>query len=302
MASPISVVINTLNEEKGIKKAIEALDWADEVIVVDDGSSDLTFEILAGLSRQNRKLKIFKHKGTGYVEPARNLAISKASNDWILILDVDEELPVSLRERLVEIASKMEQVSFVRIPRRNFIFGHFMQASMWWPDYNIRFFKKGMVSWTDRIHRPPVTLGEGIDLSAEERYAIIHHNYETITQFLVRMDRYASIQAAELKREGYLFAWRDIIEKPLNEFLSRFFAGGGYKDGIHGLALSFLQAFSFLIMYLKIWEMEKFKEGNVSLADIETEKDKAGRTINYWIREIGYSGSFIKRFLKRIRS
>lgn len=292
----ISVVINTLNAEENIKRAINSVKWADEIVVCDMHSEDRTVEIAKKLGA-----KVCFHKKEDFVEPARNFAVSKATNDWIFIIDPDEEVPESLTERLVQIASKMEQIDYVRIPRKNLIFGHFMQASMWWPDLNIRFFKKGKVKWTDKIHRPPEVQGEGLDLPASEEYAIIHNNYETVSKFLERMDRYSGIQAEELIKEGYKFNWKDLFEKPLGEFLSRFFAGQGYKDGLHGLALSFLQAFSFLIVYLKVWELGKFSEQEIDLKELETQKNKSGESINYWVNHSLRSGNFFKRFFKKIK-
>lgn len=302
MKQKISVIINTLNEEKNVRKAIESLDWADEIIIVDDGSTDDTLEILTKLKIGNGRLTIFKHQSEGFVEPARNFAISKASNKWILILDADEEIVETLAKKLQEIAEKMHQIDFVKIPRKNLIFGHFMRYSGWWPDYNIRFFKKDSVKWSDRIHRPPQTSGQGLDLSPDEKYAIVHHSYETISQFLERMSRYTTIQAQELKKEGYKFDWKDLFEKPLCEFLSRFFANEGYKDGLHGLNLSLLQAVSFLVVYLKLWEMDKFKEQDMDLIELESQKDKYGQSIDYWFKNSGQSGNFFKRIFKKIRS
>lgn len=296
MVSQISVVINTFNEEKNIKKTIESLNWAEEIVVVDDGSTDRTYEIIAKLKREKPNLRIFRHRSAGYVEPARNFAISKASNEWILILDADEVLPESLVKRLAEITAEMKRIDFVRIPRKNLIFGYWMQASMWWPDYNVRFFKKGKVTWLNKIHRPPETTGESLDLPAEEKYAIIHQNYVTISQFLARMDRYTTIQARELKQEGYKFEWKDLFEKPLSEFLSRFFANSGYKDGIHGLALSFLQAYSFLVVYLKLWEIDKFRKEDIDLLNLENQKNRSAEAINYWMKKTGHQGNFFKKF------
>lgn len=302
MKQKISVIINTLNEEKNIRRVVESLDFTDEIIVVDDGSTDETLNILTKLKTENDRLKIFKHKSAGFVEPARNFAILKASNEWILILDADEEITETLTKRLQEITNKMHQIDFVKIPRKNLIFGHFMRYSGWWPDYNIRFFKKGTVKWSDKIHSPPQTSGQGLDIPPDEKYAIVHHSYETISQFLERMSRYTTIQAQELGKEGYKFDWKDFFEKPLCEFLSRFFANEGYKDGLHGLALSLLQAFSFLVVYLKLWEMDKFKEQDIDLIELESQKDKYGQSIDYWFKNSGQSGNFFKRIFKKIRS
>src|SRR3989338_6180720 len=101
MAPKISVVINTLNEEQNIERAIKSVNWADELIVCDMYSEDKTVEIAKKLGA-----KIFFHKREDFVETARNFAVSKASNDWVLVLDPDEEVIDSLKERLIEISYK----------------------------------------------------------------------------------------------------------------------------------------------------------------------------------------------------
>lgn len=295
MPEKISAVINTLNEERNIRRAIDSIKWVDEIIVCDMHSDDQTIKIAKGLGA-----KIILHKRSRYVEPARNFAISKASGEWILILDADEQVPESLKERLLELANRMDQIDYVRIPRKNLIFGKWMQESQWWPDLNVRFFKKDKVSWGDKIHRPPKVSGLGLDLPAEEKLAIIHHNYQTISQFLERMNRYTDVQAEELKKEGYKFRWIDLFEKPLNEFLSRFFANNGYKDGLHGLAVSFLQSFSFLVLYLKLWEKTGFRQQDITLDQFDSERIKGAQSIEYWMKHSRSSSSF-KKFLQRFK-
>ncbi len=290
----ISVVINTLNEEENIKRAIDSVSWANEIVVCDMHSEDKTAEIAKKLGAE-----IVFHKREEYVERARNFAVSKASNEWILVLDPDEEIPATLAERLQQIAANTKQIDYVRIPRKNLIFGHLLKHTGWWPDYNIRFFKKDAVSWTDEIHRPPQVSGMGLDLEAEERYAIIHHSYVSISQFLERMDRYTTVQACELQKQGNKFTWQDLFEKPLNEFLSRFFALEGYKDGLHGLVLSSLQAFSFLIVSLKLWEMDKFKEQEITLEEVQKQKNESVYAVNYWLEKSKLGGSFLSKLFKR---
>lgn len=279
MAQKVSVVINTLNEENNIKRAIGSVGWADEVIVCDMNSTDNTREIA-----QKIGAKVVLHQRVDFVEPARNFAISKASSDWILILDADEEIPDSLAHKLQNIAKKMSQIDFVEIPRKNIIFGKWMKASMWWPDYQVRFFKKGKVLWNSQIHSKPKITGEGLKLAEREEEAIKHHNYQAVSQFLERMNRYTQIEAEELIKRGYKFSWKDLMEKPLNEFLARFFANKGYKDGLHGLALSFLQAVSFLAVYLKIWEKSGFREEKIDLSQFKFETKKAAESIDYWFK------------------
>lgn len=297
MIGKISVIINTYNEEKNIERAIKSVQWVDEILVCDMHSDDDTALIAKKLGAT-----VIFHKNLGYVEPARNFAISKASHEWILILDADEEIPESLAQRLKEMIQKPIVSTFVEIPRKNIIFGKWVKASMWWPDYNIRFFKTGNVTWSDKIHSRPKTQGQGIALPPEERWSITHYHYDSIFQYLDRMNRYTTIQAKELIKSGYSFAWKDLIYQPLNEFLSRFFANRGFEDGLHGLALSLLQAFSFLIVYLKVWEEGRFKEERLNLLELKEIKRYAGEDIDYWFKYNSLSKNPVKRILQKAKN
>lgn len=296
MSGKISVVINTFNEENCIARAVKSASWSDEVVVCDMYSEDKTAEI----AKKNGAKVVF-HERKKYVELVRNFNISQAKNGWVLILDPDEEVPDSLAEKLQAIAEK-DEASFVEIPRKNIIFGKWMKAAMWWPDYNIRFFKRGRVSYSGEIHRPPKTDGQGLKLPDDEKYALQHYHYISISQFLQRMDRYTSAQAEELQKEGYKFNWADLIAKPLSEFLGRYFANSGFKDGLHGLALSLLQSFSFLIVYLKVWEMEKFTQQDVSLSEVKNVNQKAGKEIGYWFKYSNLSSNPLINLAQRIRN
>ncbi len=274
----ISVVINTWNEEKNLPRALASVkDLAPEIVVVDMESSDSTQEIA-----KKAGAKVYSHKPTGYVEPARNFAINKALGPWILVLDADEEIPDSLAKQLKKLATK-PNADFYRLPRKNIIFGQWTRHSRWWPDYQIRFFKKGSVLWSEIIHSVPETHGVGWDLPAQERFAIVHYNYQSISQYLERMNRYSSIQAETKIRDGYKFNWRDLLTKPTNEFVSRFLAGEGYKDGVHGLALSLLQAFSEFILYLKVWEAEKFKVITLDASEVTNTLTDAEGELDHWL-------------------
>ncbi|HUV71511.1 MAG TPA: glycosyltransferase family 2 protein [Clostridia bacterium] len=263
----ISAVINTFNEEANLKRCLESVrDLVDEVVVVDMHSTDKTVAMAKKFGA-----KVFQHQYTRFVEPARNFALRQAQGDWILVIDADEELSSGLAEILKEIAAKNE-AGFVEIPRKNIIFGKWINHSRWWPDYLVRFFKKGKVNFSERIHSSPKTEGEGIKLEATEENALIHHNFQSISQFIERLNRYTDIQAEELLNSNQKFNWQDLIVKPADEFFSRFFAAEGYKDGLHGLALALLQSFSELVLYLKVWEKEGFKEEKIEAIDQEMEK------------------------------
>ncbi|OGM58424.1 hypothetical protein A2955_00010 [Candidatus Woesebacteria bacterium RIFCSPLOWO2_01_FULL_37_19] len=294
----ISVVINTLNEENNLPRALLSIEkFADEVVVVDMFSDDKTAQIAKKFGAI-----VYQHERTGYVEPARNYAISKATGDWVLVLDADEELQLSLRHKLVTLVSKSE-ADYYRLPRKNIIFGKWVKHSRWWPDYNIRFFKKGYVSWNEVIHSVPMTQGNGSDLEVKEENAIVHYHYESVEQYIERLNRYTTQHAKNLIKDGYKFDWSDLIRKPTNEFLSRYFQGEGYKDGLHGLALAGLQAFSDFVMYLKVWENEKFNEMHVDIEEVVSETKEAESDLHYWqsdalFKEVGGLKHRIKRKLK----
>lgn len=298
MSPTISVVINTLNEEANIKRAIQSVkDFADEIVVVDMESDDKTREIAKKLGA-----KIFSHKKTGYVEPARNFAISKAGSDWVFILDADEEVPPTLATEIKQ-RIKSSKVDYYRIPRKNIIFGRFIKHSRWWPDMNIRLFRKGFVSWNEIIHAVPLTQGVGGDFPEKEELAIIHYNYNSVEDYLMRMNRYTTHHAKIKVDEGYKFSWKDIVIKPMGEFLSRYFYGQGYKDGIHGLALSLLQAFSELSVYLKVWQLEKFKEEDLKLNEVISLLNDQEKDLHYWESNVTApeSGNLFKRIRGKLK-
>jgi len=276
----LSVVINTLNEADKLPLVVASVkNLADEIVVIDMESDDDTKEVAKKL-----RAKVFNHKRLSYVEPARNFAVSKATGDWILILDVDEEIPESLAKKIKEVLSA-SSADYYRIPRKNIIFGRWIKHTRWWPDYNIRLFKKGTVSWNEIIHKAPMTVGVGIDFDAKEDLAIIHNNYKNLDEYLEKMIRYTKVQSEHLHKNGYKFDWKDLIGKPMSEFLGRFFAGQGYKDGVHGLALSSLQAFSELVVYLRLWGMGGYEAEEISDREFKTILNKKMNEIRWWIRK-----------------
>lgn len=292
------MVINAQNVERDLPHALASVkDFADEIVVVDQDSSDKTFDIAERFGA-----KVFKHQKVSHVEVARNFAISKATNPWVLILDPDEEIPKDLAQKIVKIL-KNPAADFYRIPRKNIIFGKWIKYSRWWPDYNIRLFKKGFVSWNEIIHAVPMTQGVGGQFEEKESLAIIHHNYDSVEEYVERMNRYTSLHAKLMSEGGYKFTWRDLIKKPASEFLSRYFFGGGYKDGLHGLALAFLQAASELALYLKIWQIAKFKEENMGLRDVTSLMRDEEKEFHYWQNDAVYkeSGNIADRVKRKLK-
>lgn len=291
----LSVVITAWNEEKNLPRVASSVKkLADEIIVVDTESTDNTAEVAKKLG-----CKVFKHKNTGVVEPVRNYSISKAKGDWILVLDADEEVPADLAQKISEIVTQSE-ADYYRIPRKNIIFSRWIKSAHWWPDYVYRLFRKGSITWEDKIHSVPFTRGKGADLPLEENMAIVHHHYETISQYVERLNRYTDHQLKHIKEDGYNFSAKDLIEKPFAEFINQYFARQGYKDGVHGLALAGLQAFSELVLYLKLWQSTDFTTSEIDPNNINVIFSHKVKEYKWWLQESNINNApfWKKPFLK----
>lgn len=294
----LSVVINAQNVERDLPRALSSIkNLADEIVVIDQGSTDDTFKIAKEFGA-----KIYKHEPVKYVELTRNFAIGKATGDWILILDPDEEIGKELALEMKKVI-KENKTDYYRIPRKNIIFGKWIANTLWWPDYQTRLFKKGKVSWSEVIHSVPITMDKGGDFEAKEDLAIIHHNYRTVEEYLEKLNRYTSVQADFLVKDGYTFNWKDLIGKPFREFVARYFTGEGYKDGVHGLTLSLLQAFSELVVYTKVWQSTKFEKENVDLKSVVAEMRSKEKDLHYWQNDAIFrkTGKFTDRVKRKLR-
>jgi glycosyltransferase involved in cell wall biosynthesis len=255
--------------------------------VVDMQSTDESVKVAESFGA-----KVFSYRSMNFVEPARNYAISKATGKWIVLLDPDEYLSKSLKSELTGIVQRSD-VDFVKIPRKNIILGKWFRHSNWWPDYVVRFFKKNSVTWKKEIHSQPETKGNGITLIDSEKMAIRHLNYQSINQFVHRALRYSSIQAEELHKSQYKLKTSDFILKPIQEFNSRYFAAQGFKDGIHGLVFSVLQAFAIALIYIKLWEKEGASEKIISKDSFVSASQEAVYEYSYW-----FSKYFVQEYTK----
>ncbi len=277
---PLTVVINTKNAESTLAKALESVsDIATQIIVMDMKSDDKTRQIAEKFTKE-----VFKtEKDFDYVEPARNAALAKVDQAWVFILDADEELSNGLKEELADIIqNRAAEADCYFIPRRNIIFGKEMEGTGWWPDFQMRFFKKGQVEWSDKIHSVPEIHGKVIHLPADPNKAIIHHNFQKVDQFINRLNRYTSIEILSKEKS-------EVLSAPLamrmfkDEFLRRFFEQNGIDEGIHGLSLSLLQSSYQLVAALKLWEKKGFTttmgDQDATLSELRSfEKE-----LNYWI-------------------
>lgn len=297
--STISVVINVRNEAEDLKKCLKSVKgFANEIIVVDMQSSDGSLAVAKSYGA-----KVFSYKPMKFVEPARNFALSKATGKWILLLDPDEYVNKTLKKELLNI-TKRGDVDYVRIPRQNIIFGKWIKHSNCWPDYLIRFFKNGSVTWQKEIHSQPVTKGNGLTLLDSDQLAIKHNNYVCITDFISRAVRYSSIQADELNSQDYKLKISDFILKPIQEFNSRFFFAEGYKDGFHGLVFCLLQTFAIGLIYIRLWEKQGSQDKPILKDSFVSASQEANFEYDHWFVKFykqECSTNIFKRTLIRFR-
>lgn len=277
----ISVVISAFNEERSIERCLKSLKFADEIIVIDNSSTDKTGEIAKRYTD-----KIFTQKNNPLsIDIQKNFGFGKATNEWILSIDADEEVSKELSEEIKKVLnvkpSGMSNVNGFWIPRKNYIFGKWIENAGWYPDFQLRLFRKGKGKYTQKhVHEPLSVEGKTEKLSEH----IIHHNYESVLGFLSKTLIYAQNEADNLLEKKYEFSYFDAIKFPLSEFLNRYFARKGYKDGFHGLMLSLLMAFYHFVIFAFVWEKKGFSQYNNQefLRESENEFRKAGKEILYW--------------------
>jgi len=250
----ISVLINTLNEEKNLPYALRSVvPWADEIVVVDMYSEDRTVEIARSYGA-----KVFFYNRVDFVEPARAYAVEQSTGDWMLILDADELVPLPLARRLKNIALE-DKADVVIIPWLNYLIGAPLMASGWGPnqDKHARFFKRGMLETSSTIHSPftPKPQARVLELAYSPAEAVVHFNYVDIKQFIDKLNRYTSIEAKQaLERSETVSPVRAILEVML-EFINRYLRRGGYKDGWRGFYLAGLMAMYRWAVFAKLTEL-----------------------------------------------
>lgn len=275
MKSTLSVVISAYNEEKSLGRCLKSVhDLADEVIVVDNQSQDKTVEVAKKYTK-----KIYSAPNQLMLNTNKNLGFSKASGDWILNLDADEEVTLDLaKEILTRIRSNPSQNGFW-LKRKNFSFGKWIQHGLWWPDRQIRLFRRGLGQFPC-VHIHEYIKVDGVVGELVEPY--IHYNYETVRQYLTKIDRASTSEAITLSELNYQLMWHDAIRFPVSDFLKIYFAQGGYKDGLHGLVLSLFQAFYSFCTFAKYWEMKKFETLDIPLKSVSSELKQQKKEIQYW--------------------
>lgn len=294
----ISVVISAYNEETTIEDCLKSVQsFADEIIFVDNTSFDKT----AKIAKQFTDKIFIEANDPVMLNRNKNFGFSKATGDWILSLDADERIT---KELSAEILSKIRDNRFsgYEIPRKNIIFGKWIKHSLWWPDYNLRLFRRGKGKFPQKhVHEKLKVDGAVARLESP----MIHYNYQTVSQFITKLNRtYTESETENFIKSGKSIAWYGAIRWPVADFVKTFFLQKGYKDGMHGLVLSLFQAFYSLVFFAKVWErQQKFKDLTPDnfLAEVIRELQKAAHDIRYWIYQTLIEENPAKKLYWRLR-
>ncbi|MGB9883375.1 MAG: glycosyltransferase family 2 protein [Microgenomates group bacterium] len=291
MKNKISAAIVVKNSPKYLNKTIESIyDFVDEIVIFDVGINNNTKRAL----NQYEKIKIIKiKKEILYADLIRESAQKYLTNNWCLHLDPDEIFPKGI---INKISGCMDDYDCFSFPRKNIIFGKWVKYSRFWPDYQSRLFKKGKVFWPKRIHPQLIIEGREYLLEAREENAILHYNYENLNQWFEKFLRYAQVEAEYYFKNKKQLTFAETIKKALSEFISRYFAAHGYKDGLIGLSLSILQMFYYFVVYFYYLELKKFKEEiteNYSLL-IKNFFQNGFFETNFWLEKENLEGNLKK--------
>ena len=250
----LSVVIITKNEEDKIARCLESVKWADEIIVVDDLSTDRTVEIC-----QKYGTKIISHKSSGNFDQQRNIGIDNATSDWILQMDADEIVPEELRKEIQKAISRNSEFSGFQFRRKNFFLGHFMRYGGFYGPYSLKLFKRGKGRYVKPVHEELKIDGDVAIINAD----IEHYPFQSIAQNIERANMYTTLEAKLMKEENNLIDEKKIrynlTIRPLKIFWKMYIKRKAYKDGMYGLIFSILFAFGPMLRWMKYWELVRDK-------------------------------------------
>lgn len=247
---PLTAIIPVGNEIHNIEEVIESVNFADEIMVVDSHSTDGTYE--KALDMGTRVLR----RDFNYPASQKNWAIPQAKHRWILLLDADERVTPALREEILDVMRNPPEDNTVAywIGRENHFMGQRVKHSGWKNDKVIRLFKRDFCEYENKnVHEEIVAGGKVRRL----KNSLYHNTYITLDKYLEKMNRYAWWQAKDYdKITGRLTAFHFVI-KPIWSFFKHYIIQGGFRDGVVGLTISYIQGYTVFMRYTKLWLLRR---------------------------------------------
>lgn len=244
----VSVTIITLNESAHIGAAIDSAAWADEVIVVDAGSSDETAAIAAA-----RGARVTSRAWTGYIDQ-KNHAASLAANDWIFSLDADERITPPLAEEIRATIAGTPAHAAYRVPRVTFHLGRWVRTTDFYPDYQTRLYDRRRARWHGKyVHESVLADGPVGQLTNE----LQHYSYRDLRDHLDRINKYTTLAAQQMYESGRRAGPFDLLLHPPAAFVRNYILRRGFADGAAGLTISLVNSYSVLLKFAKLWELQQ---------------------------------------------
>jgi glycosyltransferase involved in cell wall biosynthesis len=240
----LSVIIIAKNAEATIRRCLESVAWADEIVVVESGSADRTAEICRELGAKVHPVQDWPGYG-----PQKNRALDLATGDWVLSLDSDEWVTSELRADIERALAASGAAAAFRVPRRSSFCGRFMRHSGWWPDYVTRLFRRGAARFSsDLTHERVIVTGAVGKLSQP----ILHESITDLDQMMVKMNLYSTSSAREFFHNGRRASLGTALLHGWWAFMRTYFLRAGFLDGREGFMLAVANAEGAYYRYVKL--------------------------------------------------
>lgn len=237
------------DEAHQIERTLKSIQWADEIVIIDAFSTDGTVDICRKYAS-----RIYQLPWEGYFKQ-RQRTIDYAKGPWIFSIDADEVVSDELRKEILMTITNTEKSGFW-VPRKTFYLERWINHSGWFPEYQMRLFKKDFAFIEQRkVHEGFSVQGDTGKLSG----VLYHYPYQTISHHLEKINHYTTLAVDEKiqQRSGKPIHWYHLLFNPLSTFLRMFFVNKGYKDGFQGFILALFSAFYTQALYAKVWERSK---------------------------------------------
>ncbi len=241
----LSAVVVALNEEARLRACLASVAWADEIVVVDAGSQDRTVAIAREFTD-----RVVVRPWPGFAAQ-KNFGLEQARGDWILSVDADEQVSPELREEIGAVLAGGGRHAGYAVPRRNIFLGQWIRHGGLYPDWQVRLFRRGRGRFVERAVHESVRIDGPV---GRLRGHLVHASYRDVADFLERANRYSTLAAEELRRQGARAGAGQLVLRPLGRFLAMYLFRGGFLDGRKGLLLAALYAYYVFMRTAKVWE------------------------------------------------
>ena len=244
----LSIVTLALNEERNIEACLESVRWADEIFVVDSGSTDRTVELAR---KYTDRVITIEWRGYG---PTKNYALELVRGDWVLWLDADERVTPELAGEIRDVlASGDKGTAAYAMGRRAFFLGRWIRHSGWYPSRVTRLFRRGMARFTEqRVHEQLVVEGNVAAL----RNDLLHYTDPDLHHYFSKFNRYTSLAAEDLDGAGRRWSPLDLLVRPWFQFAKMYLLRRGFLDGMQGFILAVVSSAYVFVKYAKLWERQ----------------------------------------------